>query len=137
MKLYYENSSLKHGLKNYGSSTPRLNHKYVAKTPLGNGKYRYFYSQEEYNNFLSVREKISNDGGRPSSKYFNAKIDPGTGKVVYSEKKGALEAMNRDAVNSIEYMDRKDSGTNARIDRTGRNERARSERLRKIKYKIH
>ena len=110
MKLYYESKpgELKHSLKSYGTITEKPNHKYVAKTPLGNGKYRYFYSQEEYKNFLNVREKISTDSGfKPSSKYYDAEVSS-NGKVIYKEKKGALEAMNRDASNSIDLMNKQD-----------------------------
>lgn len=114
-KLYYENS-LRHA----------ANKKYIAKTPLGNGKYRYFYTQEEYDAFMGVRDKISRTGMRPNTKYFDKKIDDRTDKVVYVEKKGGLEQMNRDADASLRLLEQQKYGTNARIDRSGRNESARS-----------
>ncbi len=115
MKLYYENS-LRHA----------ANKKYIAKTPLGNGKYRYFYTKEEYDAFMGIRDKISRTGDRPNTKYFDKKIDNETDRVVYVEKKGGLEQMNRDAEASLRLADKQKYGTNARIDRTGRNESARS-----------
>ena len=35
------------------------NYKYIAKVPLGNGRYRYFYSKESYNAYLKA-DKRSN-----------------------------------------------------------------------------
>ena len=47
MTIYYESDYLCH----WNSSKQRQNHKYFARIRLGNNRYRYFYSQAEYDAF--------------------------------------------------------------------------------------
>lgn len=53
MKLYYESKpgELEHGL---------LQRKYIEKIPMGNGKFRYFYTQEELDAYYAEQKRASN-----------------------------------------------------------------------------
>ena len=39
----------------------RKQHKYITKVPIGNGKYRYFYTREEYNSYKNDKENKETD----------------------------------------------------------------------------
>lgn len=73
MKLYYEGDSLNHA---------SFKKKYIAKLPVGNGKYRYFYSQEEYDAFTNAKrhyaDKVMGTGSN--------------GLVRYDERRGGMKS---------------------------------------------
>jgi len=49
-------------------------HKYIAKVPIGNNKYRYFYTKEEYRNYLAGKDSTKKDSKSKKnsvSKFFN------------------------------------------------------------------
>lgn len=41
----------------YGSGVAGRGHKYVQRVKLSNGKYRYFYSQKDYETYLRLKDK--------------------------------------------------------------------------------
>ena len=53
---FTSNYFLEHSAK--GRSWTKQNHKYVARVETSNGEYRYFYSQKDYDAYLSgLKEK--------------------------------------------------------------------------------
>lgn len=63
-------------------------HKYVAKIKLANGKYRYFYSLKEFQNYVAIEE-----GKKLEDRWYNMTqpYDEKTGERTYSIK-GKLKA---------------------------------------------
>lgn len=49
----------------------RKNHKYIAKVRKPNGKYRYFYTQEEYNTYKNSKTNGEKSKSKSVSKLFN------------------------------------------------------------------
>lgn len=81
MKLIYE-SELYHSAK-------RKNTKYIAKVPTSNGKYRYFYTQEEYDaykNGKKPKESKLKKFSKSVSKFFK-NIVTKTSKLLKKSKK--------------------------------------------------
>ena len=99
-KIYYESKpgELEHGL--FGSTKPRANTKYIHKIDLGNGKYRYFYTQQEldaYNRMQKLGTGIKNTVAN-----VNEKISDAMGKKHYDD---AAEAANERTKQNNAYLD--------------------------------
>ena len=79
-KLYYESDTLRHDATYpNGQFKPK---KYIKKLPIGNGKYRYFYSQKEYDAFTNRRRHEVNE-------HFGFGTN---GKVPYDERRGGMKS---------------------------------------------
>lgn len=117
MKIVYE-SELYHSAK-------RKNVKYIAKVPIGNGKYRYFYTQEEYDAYKNGKKpkesklkKISKSVSKffknivtktkklfkKSKKEIGNTIEKGRkfiDEVIFGKKKGGLSSIKERATKYI------------------------------------
>ena len=101
MKLYYETKpgELEHGL--FGTTKKKKNAKYVAKLPVGNGKFRYFYSDEE----LAAYQEGVRDNVNKSMKKRQKMLDAGserrrTNKDLAKEKR--IAEVKRDTQRRLE-----------------------------------
>ena len=90
MKVYYESKpgELEHGI--FGTTKKKKNAKYIAKIPIGNGKYRYFYSQQElkaYNAAKKINKAVKNtvDDVKNTVDDVNNKLMDVTGRKYYNE----------------------------------------------------
>lgn len=90
---------LRHGL--LGTTKKREGAKYIAKVPLGNGKFRYFYNQLEwkvYNSVKSVNNKVADAAGR---KYYTKadkyEKETKTAKKKYDAALKDVKKLNDDA----------------------------------------
>lgn len=59
MKVYYESKpdELQHWL---GFGKKQANTKYIHKIPLGNGQFRYFYTNEELEAYMNAQKRVAN-----------------------------------------------------------------------------
>jgi len=99
-KIYYESKpgELEHGL--FGSTKPRANTKYIHKIDLGNGKYRYFYTQQELDAYNAMRKL--GKGVKNAVANVNEKISDAMGKRYYDD---AAEAAKERTKQNNAYID--------------------------------
>lgn len=107
-KLYYESKpgELEHGL--FGTTKKREGAKYIHKIDLGNGKYRYFYTQQELDAYnamnkvgagikktaANIKEGIADAAGK---RYYDeaAKYDSEYNKLIKSQQYNMVVAKNK------------------------------------------
>lgn len=70
--------------------------KYVAKVPIGNDKYRYFYDKAEYEAYLNTKKKSDNETDKKFSikSLLNSMADKATDSINDAYKKGEATVNN-------------------------------------------
>lgn len=120
MKIYYETGDIRHG--KYGRTSEKPGHKYLHRIDIGNGKYRYFYTEEEYDRYcFDLRREVEK---KNLDKYYNVKTNlpiPLAAKIGgYSAtiKDGGQELLKKDVEAAAQKADREEFEKRAKVAKT-------------------